>query len=93
MFRFAHIELLWLLTIIPVIILAHILYTKHKRGQLAAFGDPSLLEELMQMDWLCDNVEGTIPAYESLLPRSRKLVRLLGIYRESIPPEIEEAAK
>ena len=47
MFRFAHIELLWLLTIIPVIILAHILYTKHKRGQLAAFGDPSLLEELM----------------------------------------------
>ena len=54
---------------------------------------PLLLEELMQMDWLCDNVEGTIPAYESLLPRSRKLVRLLGIYRESIPPEIEEAVK
>lgn len=47
MFRFAHIELLWLLTIIPVIILAHILYTKYKRGQLTAFGDPSLLEELM----------------------------------------------
>ena len=51
------------------------------------------LEELMQMDWLCENVNGHIPAFDELLPQSRKLVRLLGIYRESIPPEIEEAAK
>ena len=47
MFRFAHIEFLWLLWIIPVLILAHILYTRHKRKQLLAFGDPSLLAELM----------------------------------------------
>ena len=44
----------------------------------------------MQMDWLCDNVEGKIPAFDELLPQSRNLVRLLGIYRESIPPEIKE---
>jgi len=50
------------------------------------------LEELMKMDWLCDNVDGHIPAFEELLPRSRNLVRLLGIYRESIPPIITEEA-
>ncbi|MBQ6503625.1 MAG: BMP family ABC transporter substrate-binding protein [Flexilinea sp.] len=54
---------------------------------------PLTQEELMQMDWLCENVEGSIPAFESLLPRSRNLVRLLGIYRETIPPEIEEPVK
>jgi len=47
MFRFAHIEFLWLLAIVPVLILAHVLYTRHKKQQLKAFGDPSLLEELM----------------------------------------------
>ena len=45
------------------------------------------------MDWLCSNVEGSIPQFDQLLPQSRNLVRLLGIYRESIPPEIEEAVK
>ncbi len=44
-------------------------------------------EELMQMDWLCENVNGSIPAWEDLTPQSRNLIRLLGIYRESIPPE------
>ena len=50
-------------------------------------------EELMRMDWLCDNVEGTIPDFDSLLPQSRELVRLLGIYRETIPPKTEDASK
>ena len=49
-------------------------------------------EEIMRMDWLCDNVEGCIPAFDSLLPQSQDLVRLLGIYRETIPPKTEEAA-
>ena len=49
-------------------------------------------EEIMRMDWLCDNVEGYIPAFDSLLPQSQDLVRLLGIYRETIPPKTEEAA-
>ena len=50
-------------------------------------------EELMRMDWLCDNIEGRIPAFEEILPRSQNLVRLLGIYRESIPPKTEETAQ
>ena len=49
-------------------------------------------EELMRMDWLCDNIEGSIPAYDELLPRSRNLVRLLGLYRDTIPPQTEEPA-
>lgn len=47
MFRFAHIEFLWLLLVIPVLTVAHILYTRYKRRQLEAFGDPSLIAELM----------------------------------------------
>ena len=47
-------------------------------------------EELMHMDWLCDAVDGAIPAFDELLPRSQNLVRLLGLYRESIPPLPEE---
>lgn len=47
-------------------------------------------EELMNMDWLLDNVEGHIPQYDELLPVSRQLVRLLGLYRDQIRPEPEE---
>ena len=47
-------------------------------------------EEIMFMDWLCDNVEGTIPAFDQLLPSSQEMVRLLGVYRDKIPPEPEE---
>ena len=47
-------------------------------------------EEIMTMDWLCDNVEGSIPGYDELIPPARELVRLLGVYRDSIPPEKEE---
>ncbi|MBR1584655.1 MAG: BMP family ABC transporter substrate-binding protein [Clostridia bacterium] len=50
------------------------------------------LEERMRMDWLCSNVEGSIPAFDELIPQSQNLVRLLGIYRQSIPPKTEEAA-
>ena len=54
---------------------------------------PFPIEEMMQMNWLCGNVEGSIPQFEELLPQSRNLVRLLRIYRETIPPEVEEALK
>ncbi len=47
-------------------------------------------EELMRMNWLCSNIEGKIPSFDELLPISQNLVRLLGIYRESIPPEKTE---
>ena len=48
-------------------------------------------EEILRMDWLAENVEGAIPAYDELLPMSRGLARLQGVYRDSIPPEKEDA--
>ena len=47
MFRFANIEMLWLLVTIPVFAIAYWAYTKHKRRQLEAFGDAELMEALM----------------------------------------------
>ena len=46
-------------------------------------------EELIHMDWLCENVIGSIPSYEELLPHAQGLVRELGIYRDKIPTEKE----
>ena len=46
-------------------------------------------EQILRMDWLCDNVIGSIPSFEEILPVSRKMVQELGIYREKIPAEIE----
>ena len=40
--------------------------------------------ELLHMDWLCDNVVGEIPTYDQILPRSRAMVRELGIYRDKL---------
>ena len=42
-------------------------------------------DELLHMDWLCDNVLGSIPSFDEILPMSQPLVRELGIYRDSIP--------
>ncbi len=47
MFRFANIEMLWLLATIPVFAAAYWAYTRHKRRQLEAFGDAELMEQLM----------------------------------------------
>ena len=47
-------------------------------------------EEILHMDWLCDCVDGAIPGYEELLPMSRSIVRLQGVYRDNIPPEKED---
>ena len=44
-------------------------------------------EEVLHMDWLCDNVLGEIPPYEQVLPASQAMVRELGIYRDAIPAE------
>ena len=44
-------------------------------------------DEILHMDWLCDCVRGRIPGYDELLPIAKPIVRLLGIHRESIPPE------
>ena len=42
-------------------------------------------DELLHMDWLCDNVLGSIPSFDEVLPVSQSLVRELGIYRDTIP--------
>ena len=46
-------------------------------------------EEIMHMDWLCDIVDGSIPAFDELLPKAQSIVRLQGVYRDRIPPEKE----
>lgn len=45
---------------------------------------------VMDMDWLCDNVDGYIPEYEDLIPEAKDTVRLFGLHREEISPEKEE---
>ena len=45
--------------------------------------------QLLHMDWLCDNVIGEIPPFEDILPVSRRMVRELGVYKDTIPPEKE----
>ena len=42
-------------------------------------------EELLKQDWLCENVVGSIPAFDELLPMAQSMVRELGIYRDKIP--------
>ena len=42
-------------------------------------------DELLRMDWLCQNVIGSIPAFHELTPVSQSLVRELGIYKDQIP--------
>lgn len=64
---------------------------RDRQGQLRLDGKTAPApEELMRIDWLCENVEGALPAFEDLLPFSRETVRLLGVYRGWLPPEKEE---
>ena len=48
-------------------------------------------EEILNMDWFAENVEGSLPAYSELLPMARGIVRLQGVYRDTIPPEKQDA--
>jgi len=49
-------------------------------------------DELLHMDWLCENVEGHIPEFEEVLPFAQATVRELGLHRERIPREKEADA-
>lgn len=61
-------------------------------GTVKNSGDSILsANELLHMDYLCENVVGSIPKFEELLPFARDTVRELGIYRDEIPPETEGA--
>ena len=46
-------------------------------------------DDILRMDWLCDNVEGSIPRFNEILPVSRAMVRELGVYRDEIPAQKE----
>jgi hypothetical protein len=48
-------------------------------------------DEVLRMDWLCDNVIGSIPQFDEIEPFAHSIVRQLGIYRDSIPMEKEGA--
>lgn len=45
-------------------------------------------EDLLHMDWLCENVHGSIPRYEDVLPISQPMVKLLGVYPPENPEEV-----
>ena len=47
MFRFASINMLWLLWLIPILTAAYILHTRRKRKQMEAFGEDTLVRDLM----------------------------------------------
>lgn len=46
-------------------------------------------DELLHMDWLCNNVDGCIPQFDEILPFAQPMVRELGVYKDQIPPEKE----
>ena len=84
--------------------MANLLYHAVKHGYIDPFGrkiiaqDGSIKndgatgltpEQILRMDWLCENVMGRIPAFDEILPVSQKMVRELGIYRDKIQKEQE----
>ena len=59
-------------------------------GRQISNGERALTaEELLHMDWLCENVEGSIPTFDQIAPFAKDMVRELGVYRDSIPMEKE----
>ncbi len=46
-------------------------------------------DEILHMDWLCENVNGHIPGFDELEDFAKPIVRQLGIYRDTIPAEKE----
>ena len=59
-------------------------------GRLRNDGSHSLSpEEILSMDWFCDNVDGCIPDYSLVRPEHAETVRVLGLYRDSLLPEAE----
>ncbi len=46
-------------------------------------------DELLRMDWLCDNVVGRLPDFSEILPVAQPLVREQGVFQHLIPKEKE----
>jgi basic membrane lipoprotein Med (substrate-binding protein (PBP1-ABC) superfamily) len=61
-----------------------------QQGAVRNDGSHTLLpDELLYMDWLCDNVIGRIPEFDEVEPFAQPMLRELGIHRDSIPMEKE----
>ena len=59
-------------------------------GRIISNGNRTLKPtELLHMDWLCENVEGSIPEFDEIAPFAKDMVRELGVYRDRIPMEKE----
>ena len=43
------------------------------------------VDELLRMDWLCENIDGYIPEYEEVLPYAQPMMKALGLHKEQIP--------
>ncbi len=50
---------------------------------------PFTPDEILSMDWFCENVDGRIPDYEELRPEYAETMRVLGLYRKKLLPEAE----
>ena len=49
MFRFANVELLYLLILVPVLVIVYLLAVGRRRRLVARFGNPELLRELQAL--------------------------------------------
>lgn len=59
-------------------------------GKLRNDGSRSFTpEELLRMDWLCENVVGFIPEFDQIESFAQPIVRELGVFRDQIPMEKE----
>lgn len=82
--------------------MAKLLYEAVKQGNIDPFGRKIIAqdgtvkndgtesftsEQILRMDWLCDNVIGSIPTIEEIKLDSRKIVQELGIYRDRFSAE------
>ena len=78
--------------------MANLLYVAVKRGYIDPFGrkivaqdgsiknDGTILfspEQILRMDWLCENVIGRIPVPGEILPEYYKVMQEIGIYRDT----------
>ena len=56
---------------------------RDRSGALRCDGITALTpEEIMSMDWLCENVDGEIPTIEQLTPPAQELVKIQGVLKE-----------
>ena len=61
-----------------------------QQGNLRNDGtQPLSPDDILYMDWLCDNVIGRIPEFDEVEPFAQPMLRELGIHRDRIPMEKE----